>query len=214
MASRYDTNEPMTDTELRDELLTLITQGPEITVTALVRALYWILSNPQVLQKLLQELDSVGDNPDVKTISQLPYLDAIYKETLRLYPPPQFAFPRRVKSRLQIQDYQFEPGTILSPCIHLTHHREDLYPQPEQFKPERFLDREFAPYEYLPFGGGNRRCIGAAFAQLEIKMVLATVLSRWHLLLDNSKFVKATPKNPLIPPPMNSINIVVKGRRN
>ncbi len=214
MASRYDNGEAMTDTELRDELLTVMTQGPEITVTALVRALYWILRHPQVLQKLLQELDSVGDNPDVKTISQLPYLDAIYKETLRLYPPPQFAFPRQVESRLQIQDYQFEPGTILSPCIHLTHHREDLYPQPEKFRPERFLEREFASYEYLPFGGGNRRCIGAAFAQLEIKMILATVLSHWDLVLDDNKSVKAPPKNPFAPPPMNGIYVVVKGRRN
>ncbi|MEC4813574.1 MAG: cytochrome P450 [Scytonema sp. PMC 1069.18] len=213
IASRYDTGEPMTDTELRDELLTLMTQGPEITVTALVRAFYWILRNPQVLEKLLQELESLGDNLDVKTIIQLPYLDAVYKETLRIYPPPMFAFPRQVKSTLKIQDYQFEAGTILSPCIHLTHHREDLYPQPEQFKPERFLAREFAPYEYFPFGGGNRRCLGAAFAQLEFKIVLATVLSRWELALDDSKLTKVTPKNPLIPPPINNVYILVKGRR-
>ncbi|MDJ0677866.1 MAG: cytochrome P450 [Calothrix sp. MO_167.B42] len=214
MASRYDNGESMTDVELHDELLTLMTQGPEITVTTLARAFYWILRHPPVLEKLLQELDSVGENLDVKTVSQLPYLDAIYKETLRIYPPPQFAFPRQVKSTLQIQDYQFEPGTILSPCIHLTHHREDLYPQPEQFKPERFLEREFAPYEYLPFGGGNRRCIGVAFAQLEIKMVLATVLSGWDLVLDDSKSVKAPSKNSFAPPPINGIHVVIKGRRN
>ncbi|MDJ0732645.1 MAG: cytochrome P450 [Nostocaceae cyanobacterium] len=214
MASRYDNGESMTDEQLRDELLTVMTQGPEITVTALVRAFYWILRNPQVLQKLLQELDSVGDNPDVNTISKLPYLDAVYKETLRLYPPPQFAFPRQVQSTVKIHGYQFEAGTILSPCIHLTHHREDLYPQPEKFKPERFLEREFASYEYLPFGGGNRRCIGAAFAQLEIKMVLATILSRWDLVLDGSKSVKAANKNIFAPPPIKSIEIVVKGKRN
>lgn len=213
MAVRDELGEPMTDVELSDELITLLTQGPEITVTALVRAFYWILYNPQVLQKLLQELDSLGDDPDLKAIIRLPYLDAVYKETLRIYPPPQFAFPRLVKSPLQIMGYQFEPGTILSPCIHLTHHREDLYPQPKQFKPERFLEREFAPYEYLPFGGGNRRCIGAAFAQLEMKLVLATVLSRWQLALDDSKPVKPSRKDSLLPP-VGSIQLVVKGRRS
>ncbi len=212
MAGRDEAGELMTDGELRDELLTLMTQGPEITTTALARAFYLILRNPQVLDKLLQELDSLGENPDFKTIIRLPYLDAVYKETLRIYPPPQFTFPRKVQSPLQIMDYQFEPGTILSVCIHLTHYREDIYPQPKQFKPERFLEREFTPYEYLPFGGGNRRCIGAAFAQLEMKLVLATVFSQWQLALDDIKSTKATHKDPLVPP-VNNIRIVVKGKR-
>ena len=73
--------------------------------------------------------------------------------------------------------YEFKPGTILSPCIYLTHHREDIYPQPKQFMPEGFLECQFSASEYLPFGGGNRICLGMAFAKFEMKLVLATILS-------------------------------------
>ncbi|MEC4813575.1 MAG: cytochrome P450 [Scytonema sp. PMC 1069.18] len=212
MASRYETGEAMTDEELRDELITLMAQSPEVTGTSLARAFYWILHNSQVHQKLLQELDSLGDAPNPKEIMRLPYLDAIFKEVMRIYPTALFTFPRLVKTTLQIQDYQFEPGTVLLPCIHLIHHREDVYPQAKQFKPERFLERDFSPYEYFPFGGGHRRCIGSAFAQLEMKLVLATVLSHWHLELDRS-MPKPSYKGALLPP-VGSIQIVLKGRRS
>jgi unspecific monooxygenase len=119
---------------------------------------------------------------------------------------------RLVKSPLQIMGYQFEPGTILSPCIYLTHHREDLYPEPKQFKPERFLERQFTPYEYLPFGGGNRTCIGMAFAQFEMRLVLATLLSRWQIELAESEPVEPVRKGVLLAP-SKGVRIVAKGRR-
>ena len=82
--------------------------------------------------------------------------------------------------------YQLEAGTSLFPSIYLAHQREDIYPEPKKFKPERFIEREYSPYEFLPFGGGNRRCLGYAFALFEMKLVLATVLSRVEMeLLDN-----------------------------
>jgi unspecific monooxygenase len=87
-------------------------------------------------------------------------------------------------------DYQFEADTLVAPCIYLTHHREDIYPEPKQFKPERFLARQFSPYEYLPFGGGTRRCIGMAFALFEMKLVLATVLSYYELAIADRRPVK------------------------
>ena len=108
--------------------------------------------------------------------------------------------------------YQLEPGTLLSPSIYLTHHREDIYPEPKKFKPERFLERQFSPYEYLPFGGGNRRCIGMAFAQFEMKLVLATVLSSWELELADSKPVKPVRRGLLISP-SEGVRMVVKGKR-
>jgi cytochrome P450 len=80
----------------------------------------------------------------------------------------------------------FDNNTTLIPCTYLTHHREDLYPESNQFKPERFIERQFSPYEYLPFGGGNRRCLGLALAQLELKLVLATILSNYQLALADS----------------------------
>ncbi len=212
IASRYETGEAMTDVELRDEVITLIAQSPEVTGTSLARAFYWILYHPQVYEKLLQELDSLGDDPDPKEIMQLPYLDAVYKEFMRIYPTAVLTFPRLVKKTLQLQEYQFEPGTILMPCIHLIHHREDIYPQAKEFKPERFLEREFAPYEYFPFGGGHRRCIGTILAQMEMKLVLATILSRWHLALDIT-MPKPSYQGALLPS-ANNIRIVMKGRRS
>ncbi|MDJ0732644.1 MAG: cytochrome P450 [Nostocaceae cyanobacterium] len=211
IASRYDTGEPMTDLELRDEVITLMAQSPEVAGTSLARAFYWILYKPQVYEKLLEELDSLGDDPDPQEIIRLPYLDAVYKEFMRIYPTAVLTFPRVVKKTLQLQDYQFEPGTILLPCIHLIHHREDIYPQAKEFKPERFLERDFAPYEYFPFGGGHRRCIGTMLAQLEMKLVLATILSGWELALD-SNMPKPSYQGALLPS-TNNIRIVMKGKR-
>ena len=212
ISARDEQGQPMTDVELRDELMTLLVAGHETTATSLAWALYWIHHLPQVREKLLQELDSLGENPDPNTIFRLPYLNAVCSETLRLYPVAMLTLNRLVKSPLEIMGYQFEPGTLLIPSIYLTHHREDLYPQPKQFKPERFLERQFAPYEYLPFGGGNRRCLGMAFALFEMKLVLATVLSRWQMELANSKPVEPVRKGVLLTP-AEGVRMVVTGMR-
>jgi len=171
MAARDESGQPMTDVELRDELMTLLVAGHETTANALTWALYWIHKLPSVREKLLQELNRLGDDPDSSTIFRLPYLNAVCCETLRIYPVSMITFPRVVKAPLQLMGYQLEPGTTVVGCIYLTHRRTDLYPQPDLFKPERFLERQFSPYEYLPFGGGSRRCIGMAFAQFEMKVV-------------------------------------------
>ena len=212
MAARDQQGQPMTDVELRDELMTLLVAGHETTATSLAWALYWIHHLPEVREKLLQELDTLADHPDPTSIVRLPYLNAVCQETLRIYPVAMLALNRVVKSPLQIAGYQFEPGTLLIPCIYLTHHREDLYPQAKQFKPERFLERQFSPYEYLPFGGGNRACIGMAFAQFEMKLVLATVLSRWQLELADSKPVEPVRKGALLGP-AQGVRMTVTGKR-
>jgi cytochrome P450 family 110 len=212
MAARDEAGEPMTDVELRDELMTLLVAGHETTATTLSWALYWIHHLPQVREKLLQELDNLGEQPDPNAIFRLPYLNAVCSETLRLYPVAISALNRVVKSPLQIGEYNFEPGTLLIPSIYLTHHREDLYPQSKQFKPERFLERQFSPYEYLPFGGGNRRCIGMAFALFEMKLVLTTVLSHWEMELADRKPVQPVRKG-LLFSPAGGVKMVVKGKR-
>ena len=187
MLARDEDGQPMTDIELRDELMTLLFGGHETTASSLAWALYWIHHLPEVRDKLLQELEPLGRDADPSEIARLPYLSAVCSETLRIYPTVFFSLPRIVKSPIEVMGYQFEPGIMLTACIYLTHHREELYPEPKRFKPERFLERQFSPYEYLPFGGGNRRCIGYAFALFEMKLVLATVLSRFQFsLADNS----------------------------
>ena len=188
ISARDEAGEAMSDVELRDELMTMLFAGHETTATALAWALYWIHYLPEVREKLLQELSSIDvENADAIEISKLPYLNAVCSETLRIYPVVLFAFPRILQAPIQLMGYNIPKGMMLAPCIYLVHHRPDIYPEPKRFKPERFLERQFSPYEYFPFGGGNRRCIGAAFAMFEMKLVLAKVLSRYSLELAENR---------------------------
>lgn len=184
MSARDETGQPITDVELRDQLMTLLLLGHETTASALAWAFYWIHQTPTVLEQLHSEIDAIGlSDPDA--ITQLPYLNAVCKESLRLYPIALISQPRKVKQTVELAGYQFEPGTIVIPCILTAHRQIQTYPNSLQFQPERFLDRKFSPYEFLPFGGGVRSCIGAAFSLYEMKLVLATVLSNYRLALAN-----------------------------
>ena len=211
MAARDEAGAALTDVELHDELMTLLTAGHETTATAITWALYWIHKQPEVRAQLLQELDSLGEQPDNSAIFRLPYLNAVCSETLRIYPVGMLTFPRVVRSPVQMVGYDLEPGTVLVGSIYLTHQREDVYPQPKQFKPERFLERQFSPYEYIPFGGGSRRCIGMAFALFEMKVVLAKILSNFELALADNRPVKAVRRG-LVSAPTN-VRLVVTGKR-
>ena len=200
MAATDEAGQPMSDEELHDELMTLLVAGHETTASALTWALYWIHSLPEVCDRLLKELP-LGNEADLSVIARLPYLTAICQETLRIYPIAMFAFARRVKSPIQLMGYEFDSGTWLVPCIYLTHQREDLYPEPKKFRPDRFLERQFSPYEYLPFGGGNRRCIGMAFAQFEMKLVLATIVSHFQLAIADNRPVRPVRRGLTLAPP-------------
>jgi cytochrome P450 family 110 len=180
----------MTDLEVHDELLALLLAGHETTATAMSWALYWIHRLPDIKEKLLKELKTVEDPTDWMSIFRLPYLTAVCNETLRIHPVAMLTFPRVVVEPVELLGYKLEPNTIVIGCIYLVHHREELYPDAEQFKPERFLDRQFSPYEFMPFGGGVRRCVGEALAQFEMKIVLATILSNYDLELGDRKPVK------------------------
>lgn len=190
MAARDETGQPMSDQELRDELLTLLFAGHETTATTLAWALYQIHQQPEVRENLLQELDSLPGQSSPLELTQLPYLTAVCQETLRMYPVTPVIFPRIAKVPVQLAGYSFDPETILMPAIYLVHHREQLYPDPHKFKPERFSERQYSTAEYFPFGGGSRRCLGYALAQLEMKLVLATLLARYQLASAEPKPVK------------------------
>ena len=212
MAARDEEDQAMTDEELRDELMTLLVAGHETTATAISWAFYWIHKLPAVREKLLVELDSLGENPDSNTIFKLPYLTAVCNETLRIYPIGMLTFPRKVKTPISVCGYQLEPGTIIMGSIYLTHQREDIYPQPEQFNPERFLERQFSPYEFLPFGGGARRCIGLAFAQMEMKLILAKVMKTWSMKLIDTHEIKPQRRG-LVTGPNRPINLEIQNLR-
>lgn len=200
MSARDEAGQPMSDEELRDELVTLLFAGHETTASALAWAMYWVAYLPEVRAKLLAEFDSLGADADSSAIAKLPYLNAVCQETLRLYPIAFSAFPRVVKQPMEIAGYLVEPGTMIMPSIYLAHHREAVYPEPKQFRPERFLERQFSPYEYLPFGGGNRRCIGSAFALFEMKLVLFQLLSSLEVKIVNSKPLRPTRRGLTVAP--------------
>ena len=212
MAARDEDGQPMTDEELRDELLTLLFAGHETTATALAWALYWVHREPEVYQKLIQELETLPENADPMTIFRLPYLTAVCNEALRIYPVAMLTFPRVTKEPTEFMGYQLEAERALVGCIYLLHQREDLYPEPKQFKPERFLERKFSPYEFCPFGAGARQCIGMALAQFEMKLALAQILRDYDLTLLEKRPVKPARRGITLSP-VGGIKMKMNGKR-
>ena len=209
LSAKDEQGQGMTDEELHDELITLLFAGHETTASALSWIFYWIHYLPEVQTKLRSELDLLGDNIDDREINNLPYLSAVISETLRIYPVAAGAFARIPTKPMSILGCQLEPKDWLSVSIYALHHREDLYPNPRQFIPERFLEKTYSPYEYIPFGGGNRRCIGSALALLEMKLVTATILSQFQLALTSKRSMYPVRRGITLAPPA-SFGMVVK----
>jgi cytochrome P450 len=172
LLARDEDGRAMTDQELRDELVTLLVAGHETTATALAWAFDLLLRNPRVLGRLREAVDAGDDE----------YPEAVVKEALRVRPVVP-AVGRVVRGGpFELGPYSIPPGVEINPSIAGIHRREDRYPAPDEFRPERFLEPG-APdtYSWLPFGGGTRRCLGAAFASFEMKTVIETVLTRARL---------------------------------
>jgi cytochrome P450 len=166
----------MSDEELRDELVTVIGAGHETTATALAWAMERLLRTPRVMERLRE---SVGAGED-------DYLDATIKETLRAR-PVIVDVVRKLTAPIELGGYAVPAGTFVLPAIAALHYREDLFPQPREFRPERFLDGKADNYAWIPFGGGVRRCIGAAFAEYEMRIVLRAILERAELSAPDPK---------------------------
>jgi cytochrome P450 family 110 len=203
LSARDENGEAMTDEQLRDELMTLLLAGHETTATALTWTLYWIHKMPEVRQRLRRELEVLGHYPDPMEIVKLPYLNAVCQETLRIYPVAMITFPRVVLRSFEVMGHKFGAETWLAPCIYLTHHREDLYPEPQKFKPERFLERQYSPSEFYPFGGGHRRCLGMALAMYELKLATATIASEFDLVLPDGRPIKPVRRGVTLAPSNN-----------
>ena len=169
LRARDEEGEPMSDVELRDELMTMLLAGHETTATGLAFAFDLLPRSPEVLARLRDELGG-GDT----------YLDAVVTETLRLRPVVDAA-ERTLTEPRTIGGWDLPAGIRVYPAIAVVQLREDLYPQPHEFRPERFVEEEAPSYAWLPFGGGIRRCIGAALAQAEMAEVIRTVVSRVDL---------------------------------
>ncbi|WP_437683926.1 cytochrome P450 [Sorangium sp. So ce131] len=201
----------MSDEEIRDKLYDLIIAGYETTAVALAWAGYEICRHPRVERRLLAELQSLGDDPDPESIARLPYLEAICHEVLRLH--PNFVLLTRTLARpLDLKGYTLPPGQNVSVAIGVAHFREETFPRPASFEPERFLDRTYSPFEYLPFGGGAQRCLGAPFALHEMKLVLAALFRRHVIALEPGAPVRAAARAVTVGPAA-AIRVVVLGER-
>ncbi len=184
VAARDEDGHAMCDEELLDEMMTLLLAGHETTATALSWTLYRILSDPAVLERVRAELATVAGGEGIRAehVGRLEYLDATIKETLRLHPViPDVG--RMLQRPMRIGGWDLPAGVSVGPAIYLTHRRADVWQDPLTFDPQRFVGARPSPYEFLPFGGGVRRCLGMMFALFEMKVVLAEVLSRVELSL-------------------------------
>jgi cytochrome P450 len=168
VAARYEDGSPMSEQDLRDELLTLLTDGP--TSTSLAWTFERLLRNPEKLERAREDARD-GDGA---------YLDAVIKETLRVRPPVPVVV-RQLLEPMRLGGYELPAGTTVAPCIHLIHRNEAIYPQAKSFVPERFLGRQPGTYTWIPFGGGTRRCLAASYAEMEMKRVLRTVFAEVDL---------------------------------
>ncbi len=185
LVARNEDGSALSDSDLRDELVTMVAAGHEITGLSLSWAVGAIISRPEVYQRVLDELTQVlgGGLLTREHLPRLKVLEATIKESLRLYSAVANGSARSVIAPWKLGNYTLEPGTTVSVCIHALHRRPELYPDPEAFVPDRFLGKSANPYEWVPFGGGIRRCLGMAFALHEMKVVIATLLSRVRLKL-------------------------------
>lgn len=199
--AKDDDGRTLSPIELRDELLTLLVAGHETTATSLSWALRWVLESKSLLARLSRELDDYGilPNLDPEKIAEAPLLDATIREALRLQPVIPIV-GRILQRPMRIGGYDIEQGQRVLVSIYLVHQRPELYPDPERFDPDRFLRQKFSPFEWLPFGGGIRRCIGMAFALYEMKMVLATLLARTSLRLPRFARVREVRRNITVAP--------------
>lgn len=192
---RDEAGNSLSHEEISDHIFTMLVAGVDTTAIALSWALYWIYDNPDVLGRLQRELGEGG-----RSSANLPFLNAVCLETLRMYPVVATPTGRKLLVDTEIQERQYAAGTTLLPCTHLVHRRADLFPEPDRFMPERFLDREYGSHEFFPFGGGARSCIGAVLAPVEMRIVLARIVESGRLTPAHTGPVKPVRHGTLIAP--------------
>jgi len=209
LAARYEDGSPMRDEDIRDELYTILLAGHETTATALAWALYELGRHPAELARLRAELDALGADPDPGSVVKLPYLSAVCNETLRLH-TILTEVGRVLVSPLQLFGYTLQPGDSVVVSIMAIHHDPELYPEPDEFVPERFIGRSYSPFEFLPFGGGHRRCLGAALSDYEMRIALGEIVTHWDF---KPAAVEREIRHDIAMGPKNGVRLRIKGRR-
>lgn len=197
-SATYEDGQPITREHIHAELITFLFAGHETTALTLTWAMYHLHRNPSAYSSLVQELDTLENDSPTK-LASAPYLKATVQETLRVHPIVTETL-RKLKTPLTLGEYRLPAGVAVAPATVLAHYNPETYQEPEQFRPERFMDRNYSPFQYMPFGGGHRRCIGAAFASFEIAIVLGTLLKRFQFELVDSAPVVPKRRNVTIGP--------------
>ena len=182
LAARNENQQPLPDQVIRDEMYTLMLAGHETTAATMAWVINRLITHPEVMERARAEVFSVlrDQQLDSSNVGKLKYVEAVINETMRLDPViPNFG--RTLTRPLKIAGRDLPAGVTIAPCIYLVHRRPELWPNPEQFNPDRFLEARQSPYSFFPFGGGARRCLGAAFATYQMKIVIAEILARVNL---------------------------------
>ncbi len=183
--ANYEDGSRIEPNDAYDELGTFLFAGHETTAIALAWAVYHLYTHPASLQRLRQELRDAGEMaPEV--LAGQPFLKAVVQETLRMHPVVTEVI-RLLNVPMKLAEYDLPAGTAVAPAVVLAHYNEKVFESPNDFRPERFLNRKYTSAEYLPFGGGHRRCAGAAFATYEMAIALGTIIANYELELQESQ---------------------------
>jgi cytochrome P450 len=207
----YEDGSSISRDHIHAELMTFLFAGHETTALSMTWAIYHLHRNRATLERLQDELDSL---PDLQpsTLAAAPYLKAVVQESLRIHPIVTETL-RKLKTPMELGDYMIPAGIAVASATVLAHHNAQTYPEPDSFQPDRFLHRSYSPFQYMPFGGGHRRCIGAAFAGYEMAIVLGTLLKKYEFELQESKEV--VPKRRSVTMgPSSKIPVTVKVRKD
>jgi cytochrome P450 len=199
LAMRRASRNGVSDEQIRDQLVTMILAGHETTASTITWAILCLHTQPLVREKLQREIDATGRSPGEELLVALPYLRAVCLETLRLRPVVPVV-SRQLQASFRLRHWHLPAGVFVTPCAYLAHRRPEIFPAPESFRPERFLERRLSPYAYFPFGGGVRRCLGMSLALLELQIVVGMLVREFN-------FVPAAPVRPV----RRAVTIVASG---
>lgn len=211
LSKLVELGEEVSDAAIHDQLMTLLFAGYETTTTSLSWAFFWLHRHPHCLERVLAEIATLGPDPAPADYAGLPYLEAACLESLRISPVLNIV-PRRIIAPCRVGAWQLEPGMAAAVSVTEVHGSEDIYPEPEQFKPERFLEKKPGPHEFLAFGGGVRKCLGANLAVYEMKIILGAAL-RTYRFRSLSQAVPARKLHGFVLLPGNRIPMVLEGKR-
>ena len=194
LLSRDEENEGLTPIEVKDELRTLLVAGHETSAAGLSWAMYYIHNDFSIYKTALSELIPLGSLPSPEQLIELPFLNAICSEALRIHPIVPIVI-RHLAHDMNLRGYRIPAGKHVAVSLILLHRHLDVWKDPDTYDPNRFINKTYSQYEYAPFGGGARRCLGAAFAPFEMKIILGTILSQVQLELIDSKKISPQLKN-------------------